>query len=100
MRCAAVFRNHTLDNVLTIDTPAGLSFVLGFLVFVDLYEVLRDDVIELAWVKRSPPLGRILMLELECLVEHFPYAWRTDRAAFNADAGIVVEVLAAYLTAP
>lgn len=86
--------------MLTVDAPVWLSLILDLFAFVGLDEVFRDDVVELAWMKRSSPFWRVLMLELECLVEHFPYAWRTDWAAFNVGAGIIAEVLAAYLAVP
>jgi hypothetical protein len=34
------------------------------------------------------------VLELECLVEHFSYAWRTHRTAVDVSAGVVTKVLA------
>jgi hypothetical protein len=67
---------------------------------VDLDEVLGDDMAELAWMKRSSPLRRIVMLELECLIEHFPYTWRANWAAFNVGAGVVAKVFATHLTVP
>jgi hypothetical protein len=99
-RCSVVFFGRTLDHVLTVDASVGLSPILDLFAFISFDEVFRDDVVELAWMKRSSPFGWILMLELECLVEHFPHAWRTDWAAFNVGAGVVAEVLAAYLAVP
>lgn len=97
---AAVFSNHTLDHVLTVNAPARLSLIFVLFVLVGIDVVFRNDVVEFAWMKRDSPLRWILMLELECLVEHLPYAWRTDRAAVDVCAGIIVEVLAAYLAVP
>lgn len=98
--CAVVFHDHTLDHVLTVDASARLGLILDLFVLVGIDVVFRYDVVELAWMKRDAPLGWILMLELERLVEHFPYAWRTDWAAIDIGAGIVVEIFAAYLTVP
>lgn len=97
---AVVFRDHSLDHVLTVDASARLGLILDLFVLVGIDVVFRYDVVELAWMKRDAPLGWILMLELERLVEHFPYAWRTDWAAIDIGAGIVVEIFAAYLTVP
>jgi hypothetical protein len=86
--------------VLTVDAPARLSLVLDFLVLVALDVGFREDVAELARVKRAGPVGRIFVLEPESFVEHRSYACRAYRAALNLDAGVVVEVLATTLAVP
>jgi hypothetical protein len=86
--------------VLTVDAPAGLSLVLDFLVLVALDVSLREDVAELARVKRARPVRRIFVLELESFVEHRPYASRAYWAALDVDAGVVVEILATALAVP
>ena len=86
--------------MLTVDAPVGLGLIFDLFVFVTFNEILRDDMAELAWMKRSSPLRRVLMLELERLVEHFPYAWRTYWTAVDVGAGVVTEVLAANLAVP
>jgi hypothetical protein len=95
-----VLHNHALDHVLTVYASAGLGFILDLFVLIGLNEVFRDDVTELARMKKCTPFGRIVVLKLECLVEHFPYACRTDWATFDVGASVVAEVHTTYLAVP
>jgi hypothetical protein len=89
-----------LDIVLTVYAFVGWSVVLDLLILVVCDVIRREDVTELAWVKRFCPLRRVVVLELEGLVEHFPYARNADGVAVDLDAGVVAEALATAVACP
>ena len=55
---------------------------------------------EIDWVKGTCPLRRVVVLELEGLVEHLPYAFGADEIAVDVDACVVAEALATAFAAP
>jgi hypothetical protein len=57
-------------------------------------------VAEIGWVKGTCPLRRVVVLELEGLVEHLPYAFDADEIAVDVDACVVAEALATAFAAP
>lgn len=89
-----------LGIVLTVHAFVGRRVVLDLLVLVLADVTCREDVTELAWVKGTCPLRRVVVLEFEGLVEHLSYASNAHGTAIYVDAGVVAKALAATVAAP
>lgn len=94
------FRVITRNHMLAVHAPARRHLVLELFALVIFDILFREDVAELARVHCAGPRRWVLVLELECFVEHLAHARDAYEAFVDVDAGVVVPALAAAVAVP